>query len=229
VRSEDRITWEEKFSSLKKLWTALVLIVAVMVSIYTGICTPTEAGAIGAAVALLIGAFVYRSLNREALKKIFGNTARIVGAVILIAACAFAFGQFLLYTRVPDRLAEFSVSLGLSPFLVMIFFMVILVFMGCFIDGASIVLVTTPIFLPTVIALGFDPLWYGIILVMNLEMAVITPPVGLNLYTMKSIADDVTMEEIISGTMPYVILEFAVLALFVVFPELVLWLPRWMD
>ncbi|PIZ20421.1 MAG: permease, partial [Deltaproteobacteria bacterium CG_4_10_14_0_8_um_filter_43_12] len=82
---------------------------------------------------------------------------------------------------------------------------------------------------PTVIALGFDPLWYGIILVMNLEMAVITPPVGLNLYTMKSIADDVTMEEIISGTMPYVILEFAVLALFVVFPELVLWLPRLMD
>jgi len=229
VRSEDRITWKEKFSSLKKLWTALVLIVAVMVSIYTGICTPTEAGAIGAAVALLIGAFVYRSLNREALSKIFGNTARIVGAVILIAACAFAFGQFLLYTRVPDRLAEFSVSLGLSPFLVMIFFMVILVFMGCFIDGASIVLVTTPIFLPTVIALGFDPLWYGIILVMNLEMAVITPPVGLNLYTMKSIADDVTMEEIISGTMPYVILEFAVLALFVVFPELVLWLPRLMD
>ncbi|MBI4621344.1 MAG: TRAP transporter large permease subunit [Desulfobacterales bacterium] len=228
-RDEERITWKERFSSLKKLWTAIVLIVVVMVSIYTGICTPTEAGAIGAAAALLIAAFVYRSLNWQALNKIFSNTARIVGAVILIAACAFAFGQFLLYTRVPDRLAEFSVSLGLSPLLIIMLFMVVLVFMGMFIDGASMVFVTTPIFLPTVIALGYDPLWYGIILVINLEMAVITPPVGLNLYAMKSITEDVTMEEILAGTLPYVLLEFAALTLFVVFPELALWLPRLMD
>ena len=107
--------------------------------------------------------------------------------------------------------------------------MMVLVVMGCFIDGASMVFVTTPILLPTVIALGYDPLWYGVILVMNLEMAVITPPVGLNLYTMKSIAEDVTMGEILAGTLPFVLLEFAVLMLFVVFPELALWLPRLMD
>jgi tripartite ATP-independent transporter DctM subunit len=225
---DDRIPLREKILSLRKLWPTFLLVVVVMFSIYSGICTATEAGAIGAGVALLLAAFYYKTLTWQSFMKIFGNTSRIVGAIMIIVACAFAFGQFLLYTRVPDRLAEFSVSLGLSPILIILFFMLILVFLGCFIDAGSIILVTTPIFLPTVIALGYDPLWYGIILVMNMEMAVITPPVGLNLYTMRSLTDEVTMEEIILGALPYVILEFATLMLFVLIPELVLWLPRLM-
>ncbi|MDY7033666.1 MAG: TRAP transporter large permease subunit [Thermodesulfobacteriota bacterium] len=228
-RSEERITWGDRFSSLKKLWTVIVLIVVVLLSIYTGVCTPTEAGAAGAAVALLIAGFVYKSLSWQAIGTILRNTTRVIGAVLLIAACAFAFGQFLLYTRMPDQLAQFSVSLGFAPILVMLFFMVVLVFMGMFIDGASMVLVTTPIFLPSVIKLGYDPLWYGIILVINLCMAVITPPVGLNLFTMKSIAEDISIEEIIVGTLPYVGINFAALVFFVVFPEAALWLPRLMS
>ncbi len=224
-RSKERVTWGERFSSLKRLWTALVLIVAVLLSIYSGICTPTEAGAAGAACALLIAGLIYRSLTLRVLSEILRNTTRVMGAVLLIAACAFAFGQFLLYTGVPDRLAEFSVSLGLTPLFVIFFFMMVLIVMGMFIDGASMVLVTTPIFLPAVIALGYDPLWYGIMLVINLCIAVITPPVGLNLYAMKSISGDLKIEEIILGTLPYVVINLIALIFFVIFPEAALWLP----
>ena len=219
------ITWKERILVLKKLWTPLLLIILVLVTIYTGICTPTEAGAVGALGALLVAHFVYKGLNKESTTRILKATARIISAVLLIAACAFVFGQFLLYTRVPDKVAEFCVTLGLHPIIIVLVIMMILTIMGMFIDGASMVFVTTPIFLPTIIALGFDPLWYGIILVMNLEMAVITPPVGLNLYALKSITEDISMEEIMVGTLPYVGLEFAALAFFVIFPEVALWLP----
>ena len=223
--TQEKATWAERFSSIRKLWTALIVIIVVLVSIYTGICTPTEAGAAGAASALLIAGFVYRTIDWQTLLKIFEATTRVIGAVLLIAACAFAFGQFLLYTRVPDQLAAFSVSLGLTPILVLLIFMVFLVFMGMFIDGASMVLVTTPIILPSVVALGYDPLWYGIVLAMNLCIAVITPPVGLNLYVMKSVVQDMKIEDIIVGTLPYVAINFAALVFFIVFPQAALWLP----
>lgn len=227
-RPAEKVTWQERFSSLKRLWTALALIASVLVTIYTGVCTATESAAIGAFGALIIAAFVYKTISLQNLKKIFSATARTTAAVAIIAACAFVFGQFLLYTRVPDIVSQFCIGLELSPILIIIGIMVIFVFLGMFIDGGSLVLVTTPILLPTIIALGFDPLWWGILLVMNMNMAVITPPVGLNLYALKSVVPDLSIEEIIQGSLPYVVIEFLALMPFIFFPGLLLWLPGMM-
>jgi TRAP-type C4-dicarboxylate transport system permease large subunit len=145
---------------------------------------------------------------------------------MIIMASAFAFSQFLNLVRIPEILSEWVVSLPISPLGIVTVIMLFFILLGCFIDGVSLIIVTTPVVLPTIKVLGFDPLWYGVILVLNLEMAVITPPVGLNLYTMQSIMKDVlSMKDIIKGSLPYVIVEFIILMLFIFVPELVQWLP----
>lgn len=226
--SSEKVGWKERILSLKNLWPALILMALVIGVIYTGVCTPTEAAAVGALGSLFIAHFVYKSINWQSLKRIFASSSRITGSILIIAACAFIFSQFLVFTKVPDMLCEFILSLGWPPFLVLFVIMVLLVVMGCFIDGVSLVLVTTPILLPAITALGIDPLWYGILLVMNLEIAVITPPVGLNLYTLKSVIPELDLGTIIKGTLPYVFIEFACILLFMLFPKLVMWLPGFM-
>jgi C4-dicarboxylate transporter, DctM subunit len=218
-------SWKELAAPLSKLWPVVFLILAVLGTIYTGIATPTEAGAIGAAGALLV-ASVYGKLNWRSLREILNGTTRVTATIMIIMAAAFAFSQFLNLVRIPTTLSEWVVSLQLPPFAIVILIMLFFILLGCFIDGVSLIIVTTPVVLPTIKALGFDPLWYGVILVLNLEMAVITPPVGLNLYTMQSIMKEVlSMKEIIKGSLPYVGVEFAILMLFVLVPEIAMWLP----
>jgi C4-dicarboxylate transporter, DctM subunit len=143
---------------------------------------------------------------------------------MIAMANAFAFSQWMNLVRIPDDLSKWIIGLNAEPIVVII--MVFFVILGCLIDGVSLIIVTTPVVLPTILKLGFDPLWYGILLVLNLEMAVITPPVGLNLYTMKSIMGDrLTMEEIIRGSSPYVFVEGLCLLFFLFWPTLALWLP----
>lgn len=228
-RSSENFTWKEKFYALRNLWPALILMALVIGVIYTGICTPTEAAAVGALGSLLIAHFVYKSINWQSLKRIFASSSRITGSILIIAACAFIFSQFLVFTKVPDMLCEIILGLGWSPMVFLFVIMVLLVVMGCFIDGVSLVLVTTPILLPAITALGIDPLWYGLLLVMNLEIAVITPPVGLNLYTLKSVIPELDLGLIIRGTLPYVFIEFACILLFMFFPKIVMWLPGFME
>ncbi len=224
----ETFTWKERWGILKRLWPPILLIVLILGTIYTGFCTPTEAGAIGCVGAFLVAHFAYRTLNRFTLKRIFNAAARTSGSILMILACAFIFTQFLLYTHVPDRVSEFCTSLAWPPYAIILIIMVLFVFMGMLIDAASITIVSTPIFLPAIEALGYDPLWFGILMVMNMEMAVITPPVGLNLYTMKSIIPELSLEQILWGALPYVIIEFAALLPFIFFPEIALWLPRLM-
>ncbi|HEY8449716.1 MAG TPA: TRAP transporter large permease subunit, partial [Bacillota bacterium] len=220
------ISWSDRWAALRRLWPALLLIVAVLGSIYTGVTTPTESAAIGVLGAFLVAALHYRVLNAATLWRVLQASTRTTASILIILAAAFIFSQFLLYSRVPEAVSTFMLGLGLSPLTLMVLLMVLFVFLGMLIDAASLVLVTTPIFLPTIVALGYDPLWFGIILTINMEMAVITPPVGLNLYTLKSVAPDLSLEDIIGGTLPYVLIDFAVLFVFVLFPDWVLWLPR---
>ena len=224
-RIAERITWKARFGSLSRVWPAVVLIVLVLGTIYTGVCTPTESAGIGAAGSYIIAAAVYRAVNWKTLRATLTATMRITGMICIIVACAMAFGQFLNTVRIPEILAEFCVGVPWPRVWVLMLLMFFLIILGMFIDGASMVIVTTPILLPAIIALGYDPLWYGIILVLNLEMAVITPPVGLNLYTMKSITEDIDMGQIIRGILPYVGIEFACLLIFIFSPQLTLWLP----
>jgi tripartite ATP-independent transporter DctM subunit len=219
------VSWKERFASLKRLWTALVLMFLALGTIYLGVCTPTEAGAIGAGGALLIAFFIYRSITWEKFRQIFHDATRTTAAVMLIVACGTVFSVLLAALRIPDIVAEFAVTSGLPNWGIIILLNLSLILLGMFVDAGTAIVITTPIVLPTIVGLGYDPLWWGIVLTINLEMAVITPPVGLNLYVIKSIAPDIPMGEIIRGALPFLIVECLCLAIFIIFQDLTLWLP----
>lgn len=224
-RTDERFTWAEKFRSLVRVIPAILLIVAILGVIYTGIATPTEAAAVGSLGAFLIAGLVYRSLTWTNLRRILVSTIQVSCAVLAIVAAAFVFTKVLVLARVPSTVAEFVGGLDLPPFVIMAAIMLVLIVLGCLVDAASLLLVVTPVLVPVVTPLGYDPLWFGVLLVMNLELAVITPPVGLNLFAMKSVTPDIPLSQIIRGVIPYIILEFCLLMVMVAVPEIATWLP----
>ena len=224
-RTDERYTWAEKLASLRNVIPAILLIVCILGAIYTGFATPTEAAAVGALAAFLIAGLVYRALSWENLKRILVSTVQVSCAVLAIVASAFVFTKVLVLARVPSTVAEFVGGLDLPAFVVMAAIMVVLVALGCMVDAASLLLVVTPVLVPVVAELGYDPLWFGVLLVMNLELAVITPPVGLNLFAMKSVMPEIPLSSIMRGVIPYIIIEFGLLMVMLVVPEIATWLP----
>lgn len=218
-------TWRERFSSLGRIWHAGVLIVLVLGSIYTGFATPTEASAVGAAGAFAIAGLVYRTLTPRTVMDILRDCLRVSAAILLIIGCAKIFGDYLNMVRLPQLLSEFLLGLNLPRMVIVFFIMFVLILLGMFVDAVSLIVVTTPILLPLMTTLGFSTLWYGIILVINLELAVVTPPVGLNLYTLSGVCPFLNIEEIIRSSIPFVLIEIAALIFFTLFPSFSLWLP----
>lgn len=220
------ITWGERVKSLGGIWHAALLIIAVLGSIYTGVATPSEAAAVGAVGAFLIAGGIFRALPPKRISAILLQTAKVSGAILLIMACAKIFGDYMNFVRVPQMLTDALTATNLPPWAIFTAIMILLVLLGMLVDAVSLIVVTTPILLPLVIALGYDPLWFGIILVMNLEIAVVTPPVGLNLYALRGVCPQLSVEEIITSVVPFVLVQFAVLMIFVLFPGISLWLPN---
>lgn len=220
-------TWKERITSLLKVWPVLLIMFLVLGTIYTGVSTPTESAAMGVVGALLMGIFSKR-LHWKAFKSALRKSTQVSGSILIILASAYTLSQFLNVIRVPDKVAMWATTLHVPGLWVILIFMILLIMLGCLIDGASLIIVTTPILLPTVLKLGFSPLWFGILVVLNVEIAVITPPVGLNLYTLKSITDRLSLSEILKGTFPYVLVDFACLIFFMLLPKLTLWLPNLM-
>jgi C4-dicarboxylate transporter DctM subunit len=151
---------------------------------------------------------------------------RISGAILLIIGCAKIFGDYLNFVRVPQTLTDILTATGLPSWAILVAIILLLVLLGMLVDAVSLIVVTTPVLLPVIIALGYDPLWFGIVMILNLEIAVVTPPVGLNLYALRGVCPELGIEEIIRSAIPFVIVQFAVLMLFVIFPEISLWLPN---
>ena len=224
----DKITysWKDKMKALGGIWHAMLLIGVVLGVIYSGIATPSEAAAFGAIGAFIIAVVIFRSLTFRELMGVLGSSVRVSGAILLIMGGARIFGDYLNLMRVPDTLSMLLLGSGLSPELILLLIMLVLILLGMLIDAVSLIVVTTPIFLPLIVGLGYDPLWFGIVMVMNLEIAVITPPVGLNLYTLKAVAPMLKIEEIIRSIVPFVLVQFAMLMIVVLYPNLVLWLPN---
>jgi tripartite ATP-independent transporter DctM subunit len=221
------VTLREAVGFIKKLWAPFLLIVVVLGSIYTGIATPTESAAIGCVGAYFI-TIIYRRMTWSIFRETLISSARITCTIMFVFVGAIVFTQVLSLLRVPDVFSEYIVSLGASPWMTMILIQLALILMGMFVDGASMVLITTPIFLPTMVAMHWDPIWFGVLMVTNINIAVITPPVGLNLYTLASLTKDVDIETILKGTLPYVVVEFIALLILIAFPQISLWLPSMM-
>jgi len=224
--AETCFTWKERWASLAKVWHTGILILLVLGSIYAGIATPTEASAIGTVGAFTIAGLAYRNINLHQTLQILKESMRISVAIMVIIGCAMIFGSYLNMIRVPEMLSNFLIDLHLHRMVLVLAIQVLLIAGGMFVDAASLIVITTPILLPLIKALGFDPLWYGIILVINLELAVVTPPVGLNLYTLKSCVPSLSLEQIIESSIPFLLIELLCLLLFSLYPPLSLWLPN---
>jgi tripartite ATP-independent transporter DctM subunit len=222
---KDHYTWKEKLIVLRGIILPVLLVFSVLGLIYAGVCTPTEASAIGALGSLLCAGF-YGKLNRTVLKNSLWETAKLNAMVFWIIIGAMAFSHFLAYAEIQDLIQSSILSLEVSPWLILICMQLVFFILGMFLDPAGIIMLTTPIFVPIVTELGFDPLWFGILFVINMEMAYITPPFGFNLFILKGVVPShIGMTDIYRAIVPFVILQALCLILVMLFPQIALWLP----
>ena len=222
------VSWNARWRALWKILPLVLLAVFMFGSLYTGLATPTEVAGVGCFASLIIAA-AYRRLNWACLKEAFERTARTTCFIIWILVAASAFGYVLSFLQVPQQLVSWSSSLQVSPYVILIAVNLLLFALGCIMDPAAIIMVTVPMLAPLMQELGFDLVWFGVMFVVNMELAEITPPLGLNLYVMKAVAPPgVTLNDIIIGSVPFMVLDIVGLALVVLFPWLVLWLPSTM-
>lgn len=220
----DAVCWHERLSATGASLDIMALIAAVIVGIILGWFSPTEAGAIGVFGALLIS-LARRRLTWLGFKRAVADALRNAGMLFVIIMGAYVFNSFLALSTIPMELAAWVEGLGLPPILVMIAIIVVYFVLGCFIDANSMVLLTIPIFFPLVTSLGFDPIWFGIIIVLMVELAAITPPMGLNVYVISGVAKEVPMQQIFRNILPFVLADLAVVGLLLAFPLLATTIP----
>ena len=218
---------KEKMTSFVGVLETLILFFMVMGGIFFGIFTPTEAAACGAFLTLLI-AIIRRQLTWDGFIKSIASTTRISCMVMVIVAGAVVFGHFMAVTRVPYDLASWVANLPLPRHAIMGVSILVYLFGGCFMDALAMVMLTVPIFFPVAQALGFDPIWFGVVIVLIAEMGVITPPVGINVYVVYGVAKDVPLEVIFKGVLPMLIALLLCNLIILFFPQIALFLPNLM-
>lgn len=223
-RPGPRFTAGDRLRSLKKTWGLPLLFLMVMGGLYTGWCTPTEAAGIGAFGALLLTLIKGRLTKATfllSLKETISATAMIFG--ILIGAMIFQY--FMTLSGIPDALASRITGAGIGPYPVLGAVILVFVVLGCFMEGLSIMMLAVPLVFPMVTRLGFDPVWFGVVITLTMEMSLITPPVGVNVFVLGGVAKEVDMAVIFRGVLPFFIAMAVVIALLVAFPQIVLFLP----
>jgi len=220
-------TWKEKLSSLSGVVEMLILFGLVMGGLFVGWFTPTEAGAAGSAGALII-ALVRRQLSWRGFLNSLVETTQITAMVFLIVTGATIFGHFMAVSRVPFELSEWVGGLGVHRNVIMVFILFGYLIAGCFMDSLAMVTLTVPILYPVILKLGFDPIWFGVIIVLVAEMGVITPPVGMNVYVIKGVAEDVPLETIFRGIFPFLVALIVCTLILIMLPQIALFLPSFM-
>ncbi len=220
-------TLREKLAAAGACAEVLVLIALVMGGLIAGWFTPTEAGGIAAAGAILLS-LVRRRLSWPAFTRSVCDAVKSTGMIFLCAIGAFIMVPFIAISTIPMELANYIASIGISPTLAILFIVVLYFILGCFIDTMAMVLLTVPIFFPLIKVLGFDPLWFGILIALLVEMAMISPPIGMNVYVIAGVAKDVPMETIFLGILPFMITMLIFIVLIIAFPQIVLFLPGMM-
>ncbi|TFH30312.1 MAG: TRAP transporter large permease subunit, partial [Deltaproteobacteria bacterium] len=201
---EENFTWRERLKTLPRLLPFLALIVLVMVALYGGFATPSEVAAVGAFGAMALVAIVYRTYRWKDIKGILAGTARESCMIMMIIAMAFLFTYVMSYLHISQSATEWLVGLKMSKWAYLFWVNILLLVLGCFLPPVAIILMVTPVIMPGILAHGFDPIWFGIVMTINMEMGLITPPVGLNLFVINGIAPDIPFREIMWGVMPFI-------------------------
>ena len=217
-------SWAERFAGLKDVWAPLLLFVFVIGGLYGGFFTPTEAGGVGATGAFLLGV-LRGKLDRAGILEALLSATRTAAAVFTVLIGALIFGYFLTITQTPQKLTGFLTELGLGPYGVLALIMVMYLVLGCLMDAMAMIILTVPIIFPVIVQLGFDPIWFGIIIVMTVELGLIHPPVGMNVFVIKSVVHDVSFMTIFKGVIPFVLTDILRLIILIAFPMIALWLP----
>jgi C4-dicarboxylate transporter DctM subunit len=226
IGGEESYSWKHRFGVLTKVIPFAVLIACVLGVLYLGIATPSEAAGVGALLALILVALLYRSVNLRNLMDIALETTRTSTMILMIVAFSAVLGQILSFLNVPQELAALVADLEVNRWVVFLIMNLLFLFLGFFIPPVAIILVTMPVLFPIITELGFDPVWFGVVMTLNMEMGLITPPVGLNLYVVQGIAPDIPLRDILVGSLPYVgVLALGIIVL-ALFPGLVTWLPN---
>jgi C4-dicarboxylate transporter DctM subunit len=225
---DERPTWRMRFASLAEVWPLPLLIIGVIGGIYSGLATPTEAGALGASLAVLIGV-AQRKLTLRAFREAAREAIFSTASIFFVAIGAVMLTRFMALSGVPVFLGNAVQTFGIDPLVIVLTTGVVYLILGCFLDPLGMMLLTLPVFLPMFKAANIDLIWFGILLVKYIEIGLITPPVGLNVYGIKVMVPDVPLETIFRGAGWFLLSEVVIVALLITFPQITLWLPSLMQ
>lgn len=217
--------WAARLREAATMWQMIVLFAVSVGGIYLGIFSPTEAAAVGCLAAIVLG-FVTRRLSLAQIVESLAETARTTAVLFLIVIMAFVYAYFLVLTHLPQSLVALVTTLSLPPLAVMLALVAFYLVLGCFLDSLGMILITVPVFLPLILGLGYDPIWFGVLVVVVVELGLITPPVGMNLFVIRSQQPDLSIGALYRGVLPFLSAGAALIGLLVAFPDLALWLPR---
>ena len=225
--AEFNITWKEKISSLVHVWPVLVIFVLILGGIYLGVFTPIEAGGIGAAASILLTVLMKR-FSVKILVEACAETIHITAMIFLLFMGAMVFNGFMTLSNLPQAISELLSTVGSSQLLVIII-LAIFFPLGCFLDVTSMLILTMPLFLPGLMAAQVDLIWFGVLAVLSAEIALLTPPIGMNVFVVKGVVRDVSLEKVFKGVIPFLIADLVLLVLLYLVPQFSLMLPHLMD
>ncbi len=223
----ERTSWPDRMKALRDIWGVLVLVVVVLGGIYGGVFTATEGAGIGAAGGFFF-ALLRKKLTWKILLDVLIESARTTSMLFAILIGATLFGNFVNFTSMPNDLKDFVLGMQLTPIMVVVAIMVIYVILGTFMEELTMILLTLPVFFPIVQALGMDPVWFGILIVVIVEIGLISPPVGMNMFVLNALLPNVGLPAIFKGVWPFMWADVVRLAILIAFPALSLWLPGMM-
>jgi C4-dicarboxylate transporter DctM subunit len=222
-----KTSFAEKMGAFKNVWSTVLLFLLVIGGIYLGIFSPEEAAGIGASGALAL-ALLARTMTWEIFFDCLMDTVKTSAMIFTILIGAIMFNNFLVLSAVPDSIGAWIGGLEMSATAILVIILLIYLVLGCALDSLAMILLTIPIFFPVVAKLGFDPIWFGIIVVMVVELGLITPPIGMNVFIIKGMAPEVALGTIYKGVLPFAVAQILLIALIVVFPAIATWLPSTM-
>jgi tripartite ATP-independent transporter DctM subunit len=224
----DAVSMLDKFRALGQAWGILAVIAVVLFGLYTGWMTPTEVGGVGAMLVLLM-ALANRKTEKKKIVEAFVDTARLTAMILAIVWCILVFVRFLGFTGLPGTLADWIGALEVPRLVILLAILLTYMILGMFLDGLGMLLLTMPVVYPVIISLGYDPIWFGILVVKMIEIGLVTPPIGLNCFIVHGVRPDISLETVFRGVGPFVAMDIVTVGVLIAWPEIVLWLPRQMN